>query len=201
VKPVFSILIPAIFERLDRLKGLVSELERQILLDKVEGVEIVSVVDNRIVTVGEKRQMVLDCSHGDYVAFVDDDDGVSVDYARRITKAIMMSPGIDVITFDNISFIEDHKPITINMRLRQENEDVRFDDDEANPRPVVRRGAWHMCAWRAELAKAAKFPVKSYGEDWEWAKQLNDVAKTEHHIDAALHVYTYKRAISRATPD
>lgn len=191
MSPVFSVLIPAIFERLDRLKKLVAELESQITAANFTCVEIVSVVDNRMVTVGEKRQTVLNASHGDYVAFVDDDDWVAETYIADIVSAVREHP-VDVITFDNISWIEDHDPVTITMHLKDENQQVSFPGG-------ARRAAWHTCAWKSTLAKAATFPKINYGEDWQWAEQLNKAAVTEHHIDKPLHHYIYKQAVSRAT--
>lgn len=199
MRPKFSILIPAIFERLGLLEKLYSQLRYQIREEKRDDIEIVSVLDNCAVSIGEKRQAVLDCSHGDYVAFVDDDDSVSDGYIHQIIQAIDVHSGVDVITFDATSFIEQHQPIITNMRLGQANEEVWFDDAQGAPRPVIKRGAWHMCAWRSGLAKSVRFPDINYGEDWAWAGQLNQKAKTEHHIDEALHVYVYKKSVSRAT--
>lgn len=196
--PAFSVLIPAIFERIDRLKALAENLESQIGSAWPPQVEIVSVIDNRIVSIGEKRQRVLDASTGRYVAFVDDDDFVSPDYIQSILEAIRAHPGVDVITFNNSSVIENHKPITINMRLGQENEQVRFDDESEIP-PVIRRAAWHTCAWKGSLARMFTFQPVNYGEDWLWAKNLNLTAKTEHHIDRCLHRYVYSKDVSRAT--
>lgn len=190
--PKFSILIPAIFERLHVLGKLVAELEKQISDENWSGVEIISVVDNRIVTVGEKRQMVLDASHGEYVAFVDDDDWVAPTYVSEIMRAIKEQDPVDVITFDNKSWIEDHAPVIIRMNLRAANEQVQFPGG-------AQRAAWHTCAWNAKIAKAAKFPKINYGEDWKWAEQLNQLAVTEHHIPLPLHHYIYKQKSSRAT--
>jgi len=187
---VFSILIPAIFERLDRLAKLTTFLQGQIDAGKYP-VEIISVVDNRIVTVGEKRQMVLDASHGDYVAFVDDDDWVEPNYVSAIVEAIEANMGVDVITFDNYSFIESNPRATISMRLGNPNDQINFNG-------ITRRAAWHTCVWRSDLALRSKFPVSSYGEDWVWAEPLNALAKTEHHIDKVLHHYIFNREVSRA---
>lgn len=197
MNPLFSVLIPSIFERMPKLQKLVGEFERQIqLFDLWDSVQIVSVVDNRKVSIGTKRQQVLNCSIGNYVAFVDDDDEVSNNYLFEVVNAIRNND-VDVITFDNCSIIEDHDPIIVNMRLRQENEQVRFEDGSDIP-VVIRRAAWHTCAWRSSLAKTVNFPDLSYGEDWEWARQLNTVAKTEFHIPQVLHTYIFKKSISRA---
>ena len=187
--PCFSILIPAITERLNQLRTLCEELENQIAASK-QDVEIVSVVDNRKVSVGRKRQSVLDASHGHFVAFVDDDDWIMPNYVERITSAIMANKDLSVVTFNNISYINQNPPAIVEMRLGNPNEPYRVGG--------FKRAAWHVCAWNVNVAKHCRFPDHSYGEDWAWAEQCNALAKTEHHIPEILHVYRHDMTKSRA---
>lgn len=189
-KPIFSVLIPAIFERTDSLLRLSAELERQIAADSLTGVEIISVLDNRAVSVGAKRDAVLQASHGDYVAFVDDDDWVALNYLSSITAAIREHPGVDVITFQQLAFIDSETPALVTFKLGNPNEDH-------NP-TAYRRAAWHVNAWRADLVKQFHFPDSYYGEDWAWAAQCNAAATTSHHIGEALHQYRFRSELSRA---
>ena len=188
--PVFSVLIPSIFERLDSLRVLTTELERQIEENSLTGVELVSVIDNRIISIGAKRQAVLDASHGRYVAYVDDDDWVLPDYLSSITQAIREHAGVDVITFKQHSYVDSEQPAVVTMQLGNPNE-------EHNP-VAYRRAAWHVNAWRAGLAKQFRFPDAYYSEDWAWAAQCNAAATSSHHLDKALHVYRFSSAKSRA---
>jgi glycosyltransferase involved in cell wall biosynthesis len=147
---LLSILIPAITERLEQFQRLVRELESQINAQDLKGhVEIVSVMDNRAVSIGMKRQAVLSVSHGRYVAYVDDDDWVEPDYLIRLVEGAMS--GVDVVTFQTRATIENHLPIIVDMRLKQINEQATFNDDPSAPRPVIKRAAWHTCAWRRDV--------------------------------------------------
>jgi glycosyltransferase involved in cell wall biosynthesis len=193
-KPIFSVLIPAITERLASLHKLVGEIQRQLDETKRTDVEIISVVDNRIVSLGEKRQMVLDASHGDYVAYVDDDDWISTNYIFELTKAIDGHAGVDVITFNQTSIINGGPPSPVYMRLKQANEEFRQGIG-------CKRSAWHMCAWRGDLVRPLKFPRLNYNEDSDWVEQCNEAAQTEYHLNLFLHTYVYDKKISRAGDD
>ena len=191
VTPIlFSVLIPAIYERLDSLRTLAAELEAQACRYPAHGVEIVSVVDNRAVSIGAKRDAVLRASHGKYVAYVDDDDKVKPDYITEILYAIERHGDVDVITFNQHAYIDSDTPALVQMQLDNEN--------ESHNAVAYKRAAWHTCAWRAELAKQFQFPDTSYGEDWAWVKQCNAAAETSYHIDKVLHEYRFNSKLSRA---
>jgi len=188
--PLFSVLIPAIFERLEDLRALSAELERQCAEGGFTDIEVLSVVDNRQRSIGLKREAVLQASRGEYVAFCDDDDWVLPEYLSAIRGAILAHRGVDVITLKQHSYIDCDAPATVIQQLGNPNE-------EHNPKEY-RRAAWHVCAWRAALVKPFHFPDSSYSEDWAWAAQCNAAAKTSHHLDKALHVYRYSSQKSRA---
>jgi glycosyltransferase involved in cell wall biosynthesis len=186
----FSVLIPAIFERLEDLQKLSAELQRQITAAGRTDVEVVSVVDNCSVSIGYKRNAVLRASHGKFVAFVDDDDWVSPDYIQQIMTAIDAHGDVDVITFNNHSFIDSDTAAEVIMELGNPNQPY-------NPKRFL-RAAWHTCAWRSDIAKTFNFPDSSYGEDWAWAEKCNKSASTTYHIDAFLHIYRFSTAKTRA---
>lgn len=183
--PRLSILIPSITERCDRLKALVSKIEEQA---EGENVEIVSIVDNRKCSVGEKRENLLKISHGEYVAYVDDDDDISDNYIEEILKAIYEND-VDVITFNTLARINEDPEVIVEMRLGQEDEQLCH--------PVTKRSAWHTCAWKRELVKEVDFAKTNYGEDYHWVRQCNLLGKTEHHIDKILHYYIFDSKVTR----
>ena len=55
-------------------------------------VEIIAISDNRKMTIGDKRNLLLENSVGDYVAFIDDDDWVSNNYLLKILWEIKKGP-------------------------------------------------------------------------------------------------------------
>lgn len=186
--PLLSILTPSLPSRADRLARLVAELDRQIGDLPVEHLVL---SDNKRRTVGEKRQALLNIAKGEYVAFVDDDDWVRGNYVHCLLTAIEHRP--DVITFQQDAYFDG-----IGNRVV-----FRFGaaNDELNGDEGATRGAWHVCAWRAPIARLSHFPSTNYGEDWAWAEPLNKYDLKEHHIPAVLHEYHFRTEVSEAHPD
>lgn len=222
MQPLLSVLITSLPERLEaHLLPLWRKLTAQAAATGAPTqVELVSLLDNRTRTIGEKREDLVQIARGHYVAFVDDDDDISPDYLPQLLAAIAttsltphtsrltphtshltphashLTPpvpftGPDVITFEQRAIIAGVEGHCI-FGLGQPNEDFRAGR--------FLRNAWHICAWRRDLARQYHFPIGNDGEDWAWASQLCAAARTSHHIPAILHHYHYDPKVSAATP-
>jgi len=187
--PLLSILVAGTPSRVESFAlPLIRRLEAQAVGLPVE---ILYLLDNKMRSVGGKRQALLDIARGDYVAFCDDDDAVEHDYIREILGAINLSRP-DVVTFDQLADIGGYIGI-VHCRLGQAEECFA-------PSPhVTPRDAWHFHAWRRSLAQCCKFPDLMDGEDYAWAKQARTLAKSEVHLDKVLHRYTFRPALTEAT--
>ena len=186
---LLSILTPAVPSRWAQLQKLSDELARQIGDKPVEHLVL---MDNKRRTVGEKRDALLRASRGQYVAFCDDDDWVREGYVDEILRAIQANPGVDVVTFNQHSRVNEY---TSEVRLQLGNPNHPF-----NPGGITLRNAWHVCAWRRGLAVQSFFPAASYGEDWQYASRLCAVAKTSFHIPYILHEYHHSSETTEAPP-
>lgn len=191
-KPVLSILVPAITERMDKLKVLLERLELQATNLPIE---VLSFVDNRRRSIGMKRDALLLAARGKYVVFVDDDDWVADNYASKIYFATEDDP--DVVTFDSESTLNGEEPFIVSMSLENKvNEQAhKFGGKWQN----IKRPPWHVCAWRREISQPHRFPDINYGEDWKWVEKFIQYAESEVHIDEVLHYYRYDDAVTRAT--
>jgi len=194
MRPLLSILTPAIPERLNKLHRLGELLEPQ-LSAFPHSVEWLALVDPRGQrTIGEKRDELVQLARGQFIAFVDDDDFVQPHYVASLVEAISEivanSEPVDVVTF---------RQEAIWCGLRSE---VRFNlragNEAFQPGGVTQRAAWHVCAWRSTLAKRFHFEASNYGEDWGWARHLNLDARSERHIPDTLHTYVHDPIISAA---
>lgn len=191
--PELSILICGTPTRArEKALPLIEKLEKQSVFLPVE---ILYLLDNKKRSVGQKRQALLDVARGKYVAYVDDDDDVSENYIDCLMSVIQADEWTgnapDVITFDQACDIAGRFGI------------VRFGLGNAN-QPFITgritlRNAWHVCAWKRELAITATFPDMMDGEDWAWAEQLCAKAKTSVHIDKVLHLYRFNPVTTEAT--
>ena len=192
--PELSILIPATPRRvLTHLQPLVQKLEDQISRnERPQDFEVLAFLDNRRRTIGEKRDALVQMSRGKFVAFCDDDDDVSENYIERLGAVIRScNENTSVITFDQ-RVIVNGVEARCSFSLSHPNEPFKP--------PFFKRNAWHVCAWRGDMARRVRFPASNYGEDWAWAKHLIMDALGEIHINAVLHTYRYDEWVSEAPP-
>lgn len=191
--PYLSILTPSVPSRIkDGLRNVMDKIEKQIKDNNLEKkVEHLIVIDNKVRTIGRKRDNLVQCAIGQYVAFVDDDDDVSDEYVLELVNAIKNNPHVDVITFKQNCFIENYPKAIVNFGLNYENEAYV-------PNTEFKRKPYHVCAWKTPLAQKYRFPSSNYGEDAGWLSQLWEVAKTEYHIDKVLHAYIHSDGTSEA---
>lgn len=180
---VISILILSIPNRIqNNLIPLYNKLLKQ--SEKYPQVEILCLIDNKTMTVGEKRQSLLDCARGQYIGFMDDDDDVSDDYIESLISAARKNPDADVITFDQHCVVNGME-FTVNFSIQNSNQKY------VPGMKHVLRPPFHICFWNNKIAKAAKFESSSYGEDYAWCLQMYPFVKNEEHIERQIHLYRY----------
>lgn len=144
-------------------------------------VEILSLIDNKSIILGEKRNWLINIAQGRYIAFVDDDDRVSDDYMVSLLHGI--NSNADVITF-TVS-------VSLNGNARKPCFYSRkFEKDRNFPDRYERLPNHLMCA-RSELAAQVLFPSIVFGEDSDYAIRLKPLLKTEFAINKTLYFYDY----------
>jgi glycosyltransferase involved in cell wall biosynthesis len=191
--PKLSILIPSVPSRVTtKMLKLFNNLEEQVQkLPNPNDVEILVFLDNKKRSIGYKRESLLTIARGKYVAFADDDDLIENYYIEEAIKAIDSSDNVDVITFKERVFINKKGPYELTFQLGYSN------NDEVTV-PNAKRPPWHCCFWRRDLAQKFHYPDSMYGEDWAWASQANQEAKTSYHIDNFMRTYVYDDNVTEA---
>jgi hypothetical protein len=189
MNPLFSILILSVPNRLGNLLiPLYDKLLKQ--MGESKDVEILCLVDNKMMSIGEKRQKLLTIARGKWVGFLDDDDDIADSYIGDLRAAMTLTPA-DVITFN--------QHCTIN------GDEFRVFFDIANGHDPVCRGPdgnfkdlrrfpYHMCFWRADVAKTVPFKDCSYGEDFDWCLRMmqSGMIRTQTKINKILHYYRFE---------
>lgn len=186
-----TILIPAIPERLHKVRRLYKKLDKQIGDSK--DIFVPSLCDNMMMTIGEKRNTAKNLVKSDYFTFVDDDDDISHDYIKEIRDAMTYDP--DIITFKQKSTL-DGRSFIVTFGL---------DVEESEPARMIKgryvdimRRPFHVCVWKTSLVQRFKFPFIQYGEDWAWCKKALKRIETSVHIDKVLHYYNWDSKKTRA---
>jgi len=189
---LISILILSIPSRTESVTALMKKLEGQ--LGNRRSVEILVLTDNRSQSISEKRNVLLRAARGQFVCFMDDDDGIANDYIDQLLNAIQKNPSVDCISFNQFCSL-DGEPMNVEFGIG--NPHGQLWRTQERMLGDIKRPPYHMCLWRREIAQSEEFrPMygangQSYGEDFDWLVRLYPKVQTEHHIDSPLHMYVY----------
>jgi len=192
---LFTVIIPAVTERLGNTPVLAQLHNQAKCLADPKEVEILVLYDNRQRSLGLKHQILLEAAQGQFIACLDDDDGIADAYLSEITSAIRQNPGVDVIVFNQTSVLNGENPFTVRTGLEYENEEAHR---ESGLWVNIARKPWHWCCWSARLAKVAKFPDGYIDEDHYWLRQMWPLAQSQYRIDKVLHYYRFNSKTSLA---
>ncbi len=178
--PTLSILLATVVER----AALFAKLHAH-LLKQAEGkpVEIVVACDNKEISIGAKRQQLLERATGDYVAFIDDDDWVADSYVDRILTALESKP--DCVGF-LIDCTNNGGPVRKAIASMRYPRWMEGKDGYAH-----NRSCYHKTPHLRSIALKVGFPDLRYGEDRPYSEGLMRHVKREEFIDAALYTYRF----------
>jgi glycosyltransferase involved in cell wall biosynthesis len=186
-----SILILTLPTRIDSYSNLIKSLNNQVIqYNLMHRVQIMSVCDTKEISVGEKRNILLNQSCGRYVCFIDDDDLIASDYVIKLINAIQSNS--DVITFCG-DYVENtiRTPFSISMVHR----------GNFNEPNMFYRLPNHLCPVKREIALNSMFTDKNFGEDSDYAERINSQIKNEFHIQEKLYFYMYNESTSQTKPN
>lgn len=180
---LLSILICSLHSREASLATLLRNLKDQ----ECPEVEVLVEVDSGEMTIGEKRNLLLDRSRGEYVCFIDDDDCVPADYVSAILKALTTRPDCVgfMVAFSQNGIDRGHAIHSLRFdRYGQRRLQGRKMEYERTPN--------HLNPVRRELAMQVRFPDASWREDTDYAERLRPMLKSEVFIDRVLYHYLYR---------
>lgn len=182
-----AILIPTLPIRIDGYTRLIKKLNQQIIQNNLtDNIQILSFCDTKDVTVGIKRNWLLEKSNSKYVCFLDDDDDISDSYIKSLYEATLH--GADCVTFlgehHENGKITDFSISTMHSR--------NYNDTNC-----FYRLPNHLCPVKREIAIACMFTDKNFGEDSDYAEKINRVIKNEFHIKEKLYFYLFNSVLSQ----
>lgn len=182
---ILSILIPTTVDRREMFFTLHAELFRQAFKWR-EHVEILYLEDNKEISVGAKRQKLLEMAKGKYVVGFDSDDFPFSHYLDDI-MLVLGSEDVDCIGFEiHMTTNGQHEQTCCHSRrYREWAKNVDGYDYVRNVtqfNPVKR-----------ELALQVGFKDMRYGEDKDYADRLTPLCKTEAFLKKKLFHYRYTK--------
>jgi len=186
-----SILILTLPTRIDLYSRLIKSLNQQVIENNLmHRVQILTLGDTKEISVGEKRNILLNKSIGRYVCFIDDDDVIATNYLSVIMSAL--NSNADVITFCG-DYVENEirTPFSISMVHR----------GNFNEPNMFYRLPNHLCPVKREIALSCQFTDKNFGEDSDYAEKINKYLKNEYHIQEKLYFYMYDSNTSQTKPN
>lgn len=180
-RPILSICVCSLESRKDLLDRLMDRLSPQLGND----IELLVDVDAGEVSIGAKRQRLLEKTTGRYIVFIDDDDLVAVDYVERIRKALSDGSRPDCVSFAGKTYIDGRYNCDISYRMAG-------NDPNKGRFRYHNYGPMHVTPIRREIALAVGFPDENIAEDTAYAKGCESLIKTEIFIPADLYIYDYR---------
>lgn len=193
-----SILICSLHSRVEKRKDLLQLLRNSIgehtaettnensyEIQRYTGaeVEIIVCTDNKAMTVGAKRNLLISLANGDYTVFIDDDDMVSVNYVSAIIEAWKYNS--DVIVFRAVRYdggVFDREVI-YGKEYRRDSQTRKYYFRLPN----------HLMPVKRSISSQVKFPEISFGEDSAWAKDLLRSLNTQTTIPHILYEYWFDK--------
>ncbi len=190
-----SVLVPSVHTRrgtflpkiLDQLYGQYEALPKR----DQERVEILTLIDAKGISLGDKRNRMVSIAQGEYIIHVDDDDRIEPDYLSALLAAT--EDGNDAITFRASVRLNGGaaKPCIYSIRyVKDENTSTEYH-----------RLPNHITAVRRDLAIKAGFPNKRKGEDSAYSAALRPLLESETHIDRVLYHYDYSDKTTETQKD
>jgi len=180
---LLSIQIPTTHDRKELFEDLIAKLEYMIKANELESeVEIISLCDDKEMTIGEKREKLYTNCNGTYSWQIDDDDMISADAIPLILDAIQHAP--DCITFLELCNIDG-----VDSTSRFSLEYVDWGENVGGYDHV--RTPFFKTPIKTEICRKVKIPHIRWGEDHRFAQLIKPLLKTEIHIPHPLYYYRH----------
>lgn len=183
---ILSILICTIDSRKEKFDKLFDFIWKQRVVNETTSrfVEVLFESDNKEISVGAKRQKLLERAQGEFIVFVDDDDFVSENYVKSILRATRSKPDcIGFLIKCNMEGVE-KTAITSNRYEKWMDGQDGFD---------YNRTIYHKSPVRRSIALQIGFNDLRYAEDADYSKRLKESGLLVHEefIDEVLYHYNY----------
>lgn len=192
---LLSILIPTITGRETQFARLYTHLNDQLYKYGIwNEVEIVSECDDRIMSIGIKRQVLINRSYGEYIVFIDDDDWVPDNYCFALWNVLRNNPETDCIGFLQRCVMDGVvKTASISHRWPAWQENKGGYDYVRTP--------FFPTPMRRSIAVEIGYNDMRFGEDHDFSIRLkaSGLIKKEEFIYAEMYFYQFTTVAGKYT--
>lgn len=197
---LLSVLIPCTPDRMEDASKLISlilndktiDLQTSSKIDNISSIkywgekseiEILVFIDNKEMTIGEKRELLYKHAKGTYSIQVDSDDLLSPNAIELMLEAIKSNPEMPCITFKERCLMDGI--------LRTSNHSIIYDkwQDNYDGYDYVRT-PFYKDVIRTDIAKSVPFERIRWNEDERWSYAIKHLLTDEIHIEEELYYYT-----------
>lgn len=154
-----------------------------IVTRQTEQVELIALSDNKEISIGAKRQKLLELAKGDFIVFFDDDDMPYPNYVQMILDAI--TPGVDCIGMNVIMTTNGINTQRCCHSLRYKNWANNIDGWD------YVRNITHFNPVLRSIALRVGFKDLRFGEDKLYSDGVSKLLTKEAYIDKPLFHYRY----------
>lgn len=177
-----SILIPTVIGREANLAQLMAVLTPQL----TDEVEVITLCDNKEMTIGDKRTVLYQKANGLFSVQIDDDDSVPDYYVSEVLQRIDRFPDVDCIGYIERCIWNGSRETFSDFSLRYSEWKEQKDNEFVHVRTP-----FHKTPIRTAIAKSVPFQSIRFGEDHQWSKDIFPLLKTEVYIPKVMYVYQY----------
>ena len=189
----WSVLIPTIPGREEKLRTLITSIQEKVARICPElRLELCVAFDNREMSIGLKRQQLLNQAKGRYLSFVDDDDQITDAYIEDL-KACFDGG------FHTMRLRGQMKEYTFTHSVHVKLTDRMATKDDP---PVFQRPPNHLNPMLSDVAKMIPFKNAVHGEDLDWTITLLKAKflETEYQSDPSRIHYIYELGTRGVNP-
>ena len=185
MNPILTIAIPTITSRRNQFTLLYEHIRNQIKEYKLtKKVELIFECDNKEISIGAKRDLLIKKAKGKYIVMIDDDDWLPYNYCNDVLSACEDDS-------DCIGYLEDcvfdwnHRATScISLRYKSWMNNVGVYDYVRTP--------FFKVPIKTEICRQVGCADLRFGEDSDFAKRIYPLLKSETFIDKKLYIYRYK---------
>ena len=192
-----SILIPTLLERTSTFIPMVEDLYQQIKDNDLEKkVEVISICDNRNMTLPEKRNKLQKMAKGKYFTHLDDDDKFTEDYCMKVIEHIeTLKEDVDIIGYNQLAYVADDTFVVkssphFGLKLEESPEGSKYKDYK-----TYYRTPWQWCLFNRErFGMVSRSDIDTNAmEDQNWLVRVHlERPESYSHIDWIGHEYHFE---------